>query len=284
MNFVKSSGLESQSSNNVSWTSNPIYRSPESAGVSWYDQATHWDPASEGIFSISQGSTNNPIPYWTNNDKNLSGIRNEWTKSEAQVASNSQSQITPQSQPSTSGLQAAASPVVTPESQATDRLSSAKTASKVATGITTVGNVLTGAASLTGPIGVAAAINSALGAATASAINSGNQATIVSDFAYNSKAQGTNAGHQAALIRDLDTAHASITNSGAQIGGIAGPLGAWFGSLIANAIQDSGPKDNYSDLKTSFGFGGRYNPQDTGAVNTHTTADLSGETNLISNV
>lgn len=284
MNFVKSSGLESLSSNNVSWTTNPIYKSPESAGVSWYDQATHWDPNSEGIFSISQNSTNNPIPYWSNNDANIQGIRNQWNQSESQVAANSIAQTSSNSQPSTSGLQAPIAALDSPETNATNRLANAKTTAKVATGISTVGNVLTGAASLTGPIGVAAAINSALGAATASAINSGNQATIASDFAQNSKAQGSQAGHQASLIRDLDSAHASITNSGAQIGGIAGPLGAWFGSLIANAIQDTGPKDNYSDLKTGFSFDGRFNPQDTGAVNTHTTADLSGQTNLVSNV
>lgn len=284
MNFVKSSGLESMSNNHVSWSNNPIYQSPESAGVSWYDQATHWDPASEGIFSISQNSTNDPIPYWSNNDSNLSGIRSQWQRSENQVASNGAAQIAPQAQPSTSGLQTIAPPVAPPEEVATDRLANAKTTAKVATGISTVGNVLTGAAALTGPVGVAAAINSALGAATAGAINSGNQAQIASDFAQNSKAKGDSATHQASLIRDLDSAHASITNSGAQIGGIAGPLGAWFGSLIANAIQDTGPKDNYSDLKTGFSFNGRFNPQDTGAVDSHSTAALSGQTNLVSNV
>lgn len=281
MNFVKSSGLQPLSSNNVQWNTNPIYKSPESAGVSWYDQATHWDPASEGIFSIAQNSTDNPVPYWASRDKDLQGIRNQWNLSENQASTNAQA-IT--ETPSSSGLQAATASMAPPEEVATDRLANAKTTSKVATGITTVGNVLTGAASLTGPLGVAAAINSALGSATASAINAGNQSTIVSDFAHNSQQQGPAAQHQASLIRDLDSAHASITNSGAQIGGIAGPLGAWFGSLIANAIQDSGPKDNYNDLKTSFSFDGRFNPQDTGAVNSQTTANLSGETNLISNV
>lgn len=284
MNFVKSSGLESLSSNNVSWSNNPIYKSPESAGVSWYDQATHWDPSSEGIFSISQSSTNNPIPYWSSRDSDLQGVRNQWSRSEAQVANNNEATTAANSQPSTSGLQTPIAPVATPEEVATDRLSGAKTASKVATGVSIAGNIATGAAALSGPLGVAAMINSALGSATAGAINSGNQSTIASDYAHNMKAQGPQAGNQAALIKDLDTAHASITHSGAQIGGIAGPLGAWFGSLIANAIQDSGPKDNYNDLKTGFSFDGKYNPQDTGAVNAASTASLTGETNLISNV
>lgn len=283
MNFVKSSGLESMSSNNVSWSNNPIYKSPESAGISWYDQATHWDPSSEGMFSIAQNSTNNPVPYWASRDSDLQGIRNQWSQSETQVAANAETANT-QAIPSTSGLQAPVASLATPEEVATDRLSSAKTASKVATGVSIAGNIGTAAASLTGPLGVAAMINSALGSATAGAINSGNQSTIASDFAHNSKQQGPQAGQQASLIRDLDTAHASITHSGAQIGGIAGPLGAWFGSLIANAIQDSGPKDNYSDLKTAFSFDGKYNPQDTGAVNAASTASLTGETNMVSNV
>lgn len=283
MNFVKSSGLESLSSNNVSWSNNPIYKSPEAAGVSWYDQATHWDPASEGIFSISQNSTDNPVPYWSSRNSDLQGIRNQWAQSENQVAANAEA-LNAQPVASTSGLSPSVTPVASPEEVAGDRLSAAKTTSKVATGISIAGNIGTAAASLTGPLGVAAMINSALGSATAGAIDAGNKATIASDFAHNSKAQGPQAGQQANLIRDLDTAHASITHSGAQIGGIAGPLGAWFGSLIANAIQDTGPKDNYSDLKTAFSFGGKYNPQDTGAVNSASTASLTGETNLISNV
>lgn len=280
MNFVKSSGLESLSSNNVQWNTNPIYKSPESAGVSWYDQATHWDPASEGIFSISQSSTNNPIPYWANRDKDLQGIKDQWNQSEAQVASNSSTSTSSAITPVTTNI----APVESPQEATTSRLDAAKTTSKIATGISTVGSVATGAAALTGPVGAAVALNAALGSATAGAINAGNQSTIASDFAFNAKQQGSNAQHQAQLIKEMDTAHAQITNSGAQIGGLAGPLGAWFGSLIANAIQDTGPKDNYSDLKTGFSFDGRFNPQDTGAVNTASTANLTGETNLISNV
>lgn len=284
MNFVKSSGLENLSSNNVTWSNNPIYKSPESAGISWYDQATHWDPSSEGIFSISQNSTNDPVPYWASRDSNLQGIRNQWSQAETQVAANSETATSPQALPSTSGLSTPTPSVASPEQVASDRLGNAKTASKVATGVSIAGNIATGAAALTGPLGVAAMINSALGSATAGAINAGNQATIASDYAHNAKQQGAQAGQQANLIKDLDTAHAQITNSGAQIGGIAGPLGAWFGSLIANAIQDSSPHDNYNDLKTGFSFDRKFNPQDTGAVNTASTANLTGQTNLISNV
>lgn len=282
INFVKASGSTPQNSNNVTWNTNPIYKSPESAGISWYDQATHWDPASEGIFSISQSSTDNPVPYWASRDKDLQGVRNQWNVSENQATANA---IAAQSSsPSTSGLSTIAPSLVEPETQAASRLSTSKDVAKVASGIATAGQVASSVGALTGPVGVALAINSALGSATAGAIDAGNKSTIASDYAFNAKQQGSSAGFQANLIRDLDTAHSQITASGAQIGGLAGPLGAWFGSLIANAIQDSEPKDNYSDLKTGYSFEGRFNPQDTGAVNTQSTANLSGETNLISNV
>jgi len=137
---------------------------------------------------------------------------------------------------------------------------------------------------MTGPVGAALMINAALGSATSGAIDAGNKSTIASDFVANSKAQGTQAQHQANLIRDIDTAHAQVTKAGADIGALGGPLGAWFGSLIANAIQDSGPKNSYDDMKTAFSFNGRYNPQDTGAVNSGTTANLSGVSNIQSNI
>lgn len=286
MNFVKSSGLSPMSSENVNWTSNPIYKSPEMAGISWYDQATHWDPHSEGIFSISQNSTNNPVPYWASRDSDLQGIRNEWSRSEKQVAQNSvasTSQVAPSSV-SASQSNVPIAPLATAESQAPAKLANSKDFSKVAGAVSGVGGAAISAASLTGPIGLAAAINAAAGAGTASAIDASNKATISSDYVANTKVQGSQSTHQAQLLKEIDTAHAGITASGAQIGGLAGPLGAWFGSLIANAVQDSTPKDTYNDLKTGYSFDGRFNPQDTGSVNSGTTANLSGQTNIQSNI
>lgn len=283
MNFVKSTGTESSVNGpSVTWNNNPIYQSPEASGISWYDQVNHWDPHAEGIFSISQNSTNNPVPYWANNDSNNAGIKNEWARSERQVTQNAASQV---AQPSTSGItgSTAAPPALALQEQNTNRLESARTASKVATGLSTVAQ---GAESLFAgtPMGAAALINSMLGSATAGAINSGNQAQISSDYIQNQKQIGPASHEQSGLIKEMQSAHAGITSAGAQIGGIAGPLGAWFGSLIANAIQDNKPSDNYSDLKTGFSFDGRFNPQDTGSVGTASTSQLSGQTNMIDNV
>lgn len=193
MNFVKSSGLEQLSSDHVSWTSNPIYQSPESAGVSWYDQATHWDPHSEGIFSISQNSTDNPVPYWTSRDQDLQGVRNVWDKTERQVAQNS---ITPSQTntptPSTSTVpNVPLTPLDTPETRSVSATNTSRTAQKVASGVATAGGVAASAAALSGPVGMAAAINAAIGGATAGAIDASNKASISADYVANQKVQGS---------------------------------------------------------------------------------------------
>lgn len=285
MNFVKSSGTENSLSNDViSWNTNPLYKSPEAAGVSWYDQATHWDPHSEGIFSIPQNSTDNPIPYWASRDQDLQGIRNEFTRSQNRVQENSTQMAAPQSTPSTSAPSIPAPSLGAAEAKLPSKLENAKLTSKVATGVSAVGSAGLSAASLTGPVGAALAINAAVGSAVAGGIDASNKSTIASDFVANSKVQGSQSTYQANLVRDMDTAHANVTKAGADIGALGGPLGAWFGSLIANAIQDSGPKDLYNDLKTGYSFDGKYNPQDTGAVNSASTSQLSGVSNIQSNI
>lgn len=286
MNFVKSSNSTSLSGPNVTWTTNPIYQSPEMAGISWYDQVNHWDPHSEGVFSISQASTNDPIPYWTNRESDLSGVRSQWSRIEKQSAQNALSQAAP-AIPSTSSAsqpRVPIAPLAAAETKGPAKIAQSKDVAKVASAVTGVGNAALSVASLTGPAGIAAAINAAAGAATASAIDAGNKSTIASDYVANTKVQGSQSTHQAQLLKEIDTAHANVTASGAQIGGLFGPVGAWLGSSLANAIQDSAPKDTYNDLKTGYSFEGRFNPQDTGSVNSGTTANLSGQTNIQSNI
>lgn len=284
MNFVKSTGLDQLSSNNVSWSSNPIYKSPESAGISWYDQINHWDPHSEGIFSIAQNSTDNPIPHWASRDQDLQGVRNVWDKTERQIAQNSVSsaQITPTPQTNTQSPNVPITPLDTPETRALGKTDSSRTAQKVASGVATAGGIAASAAALTGPVGIAAAINAAAGGATAGAIDASNKASISSDYVANSKVRGSQSIHQANLIKEMDTAHAGITASGAQIGGLFGPLGAIFGAKLADAFQDSKPSNLYDSLKTGYSFEGRFNPQDTGSANSATTANLSGHTDMTS--
>lgn len=284
MNFVKSSGLEQLSSDHVSWTTNPIYKSPESAGISWYDQATHWDPHSEGVFSISQNSTDNPVPHWASRDQDLQGIRNVWDKTEKQVAQNSlaPSQIATPAASNTTVPNVPLTPLDTPETRTVSATNTSRTSQKVASGVATAGGVAASAAALSGPIGMAAAINAAIGGATAGAIDASNKAAISADYVANQKVQGSQSTHQANLIREMDTAHAGITASGAQIGGLFGPIGAIFGAKLADAIQDSGPSNLYDNLKTGYSFDGRFNPQDTGSANSATTANLSGQTEMTS--
>lgn len=283
MNFVKSSGLDTLSSNHVSWTTNPTYKSPESAGISWYDQINHWDPRSEGIFSIAQNSTNDPIPHWASRDQDLQGVRNVWDKTEKQVAQNSIStaQITPQTG-DTIRPNVPLTPLDTPESKVKGAADTSRTAQKVASGVATAGGIAASAAALTGPVGIAAAINAAAGGATAGAIDASNKASISNDYVQNSKVRGSQSTHQANLIKEMDSAHAGITASGASIGGLFGPIGAIFGAKLADAFQDSKPSNLYDNLKTGYSFEGRFNPQDTGSVNSATTAGLSGHTDMTS--
>lgn len=283
MNFVRAS-QSSANTSNFSWNNNPIYQTPEQSGISWYDQVNHWDPASEGIFSISQSSTNDPIPYWASRDENLSNLRSDWTRSQQQVAENSAA-LTANASGTTPFNSSPSPTLAAAEAAVPGKVENAKSLAKVGNVVAGVGGTAASITSLTGPVGIAAAINAAAGAATAGAINAGNQNIISQDYVHNSKVQGSQAIHQANLIKEMDSAHAQITNAGASIGGLAGPLGAWLGSLITNAIQDTGPNNNhYDDLKTGYSFEGRFNPQDTGAVGSATTANLSGESNLQSNV
>lgn len=285
MNFVKSNGQNSLSGPTTSWTNNPIYQSPESAGVSWYDQATHWDPASEGIHSIAQNSTNDPIPYWASHEQNINGVRQLYTSPAKtnttglgytpQVASVAETSagLTP------SGAAELASAI-----GREGAVRSSQTAAEVSGGIATGVQAAEGIASAFPGPGTALLINSMAGDATASAINAGEKNTIASDFLQNSKQQGSQSGYQASLIQQMEQARSNANLAGGRIGGIFGPLGAVFGHMLAAAIQDTNPNSVYDDYKTGYSFEGKYNPQDTGAVNSGTTANLTGETNMIQNV
>lgn len=285
MNFVKANTVSNPSDSSFKWNTNPLYQTPEASGISWYDQVNHWDPHSEGIFSISQSSTNEPIPYWASRDSDLQNIRSDWTKTQNQVSENAASLSAPSTSSTASFSTVPSASLAGVQKELPDSVANAKSLAKVGNVVAGVGGTAASLASFTGPLGIAAAINAAAGSATAGAINAGNQNIISSDFVHNSKQQGSQAIHQANLVKELDTAHAQITNAGASIGGLAGPLGAWLGSLITNAIQDTGPNNNhYDELKTGYSFEGRFNPQDTGAVASASTANLSGNSNIISNV
>lgn len=285
MNFVKSNGNSSLSGSSVNWTNNPIYQSPENAGVSWYDQATHWDPASEGIHSIAQNSTNDPIPYWASHESNIASVRQLYN---SPIKTNTTGlgytpQITSVAETS-AGITPSGAAELAAAAGRESSVAASKTAAEVSGGVATGVQAIEGVASAFPGPGTALLINSIAGDATASAINASDKNTIASDFLQNSKQQGSQSGYQANLIRQMEEARSNANLAGGRIGGIFGPLGAFFGHMLASAFQDTNPNSVYDDYKTSYSFEGKYNPQDTGAVNSGTTANLTGETNMIQNV
>lgn len=285
MNFVKSTSSNFSNGSTTKWTNNPIYQSPESANVSWYDQATHWDPSFEGIASISQSSTNDPIPYWTNRDANFEGVRTLYTSPQK---TNTQGL----------GYQAVATPAETTSAFTTSarsselatsalRESSVRTSENaVATTEAVVGGVQAaeGVASLIPGPGTALLINSIAGDATASAINASDKNTIANDYLHNVKQTGSQSNYQASLIQQMEQARSNANLAGGKIGGLFGPLGAFFGHMLASAIQDNNPNAIYDNYKTTYSFDGRVNPQDTGLVNSGNSSMLTGDTNMIQNV
>lgn len=289
--FWKQNLLGPSNGNAVSWTNNPIYQSPEASGISWYDQVEHWNPASEGYEGFKPSNTNDTFSHWFDNNKNYSGLNETWNRTSETVAQNAKapapkiygtatpanaSIAPPVATPSTSGI---VNPAAGIQAATASAAEAGTVANKVADVTTGVAQTAEGIASAT-PVGMIALINSMLGDATAAGINASNQNQISKNYISNSMAKGSQSGFQAGLIKESEMAHANITNAGAKIGGIAGPLGAWFGSLIANAIQDSTPKDAYNDFKTGYSFDGKVNPQDTGLVASGTTSGLSGESNM----
>lgn len=289
MSFVRSNaGNSSNAYNEIQWRDNPAYQSPQQSGVSWYDQINHWDPHSEGIFSISQNSTNNPVPYWAHNDYNIASIRNEWG---ASTSTNNTSNVSGLSNRSFEANPLSPKNVATTSAPSVSGLSGElegplNAAKSLASGAGTAANVVKGveATASATPWGAIALVNSMLGDATAAGIDAGNRSTINKDFQANSMQLGSASQYQAGLIRDTQQIHANNELAGARIGGVFGPLGAYFGSLLANALQDNAPRDLYDSLKTGYSFDGKFNPQDTGSVNSGTTANLSGETNLQDNL
>lgn len=292
--FEKHSLLGPSNGPATTWTNNPIYQSPEAAGISWYDQVEHWNPASEGFQGFKPSNTNDTFAHWTDGNQNLSNLNQTWNQSTNLVSQNNQAMrpapapvktgsiaqgatvAPPVATPSTSGVVSPAGAITAATATTAEAAGVANKAADITTGVVQTAE---GVASAT-PVGMIALLNSMAGDATAAGINAANMSNISKNFVSNSMKPGASSTFQAQLIRDRDTAHAGITNAGAKIGGIAGPLGAWFGSLIANAIQDSGPKNDYEDFKTAYSFDGRVNPQDTNLVGSATTNDLSGEFNM----
>lgn len=285
MNFVKSSSNYAAGPT-TQWTNNPVYQSPEMAGVSWYDQATHWDPNSEGIQSIASFTTNDPNPYWAFRDTTQQGLESLWSapaKNNTYGLGYSPATVASQE----ASIASSVNPAITSELAATTSRQAASTASEsLVSGSETAAKAVQGVEGMFSfvPGGTALLVNSMAGDATAAGIGATKNTLVAEDYKKNALQTGSQSGFQAQLIRDMEQMRANNITAGARIGGVLGPLGAWFGSMIADAIQNSAPRDVYNDYKTGYSFEGKYNPQDTGAVNSGTTSDLTGQSNMIENV
>lgn len=283
MNFVRGSNSLSVNEPTVTWNNNPIYESPQHSGISWADQVDHWNPEAEGITSIPQHKTENPIPYWASRDTNLANVRQEYARIERQVQSNSIAPITQTETPREVGnLPTPVAPVQDITKQGLDASKSIQKAAGVATGI---GSGALGIASMAGgPLGSIAMANAALGSGVSSLLSASTQNAINEDSVHNSLQNGTNAGTQSRIIRDMQNAQAGVEQSGSQFGGLFGPVGALIGQLLGHAASGSTAEGLYDKLQTGYTFGGRFNPQDSGSVNASTSADLSGSSNMQSSI
>lgn len=284
MRFIQGETLNHVPNESFTWNTNPIYQSPERSGISWYDQANHWNPEAEGLTSIPQHQTETPIPYWAERDTNLASLRTEFDRSSRLAQNNASAALAtiPETPASMGSLPTPMAPV---QEAATRGLDSSKGITKAANVATGVGSGALGLAAMAGgPLGSIAMANAALGSGTAAILNASNQSAITNDYAANVNQNGSNSGVQARIIRDLQTGQAAREGAGAQMGGLFGPVGALLGNFFAGLAGGHTQDNLYDKLKTGYSFDGRFNPQDTGSVNSSTTADLSGTSNMTSSI
>lgn len=121
----------------------------------------------------------------------------------------------------------------------------------------------------------AAMINQQLGEATNQTMTAKTNESITNDYSQNLAQHGLNVGLNSAIIRDQQESINQSANAGGSFGALFGPIGALIGHAVAGTVAA-----NPSLLNTANSFGGMYNPSDTNAVASATTADLSGESNL----
>lgn len=273
-------------SESVQWTNNPAYISPEHAGISWYDQVEHFNPESEGLVSYPQGGStvtfaeiedSLPHPEILTTQRNI----------EARAAANSAQAISAPAPPPP--VAPATNSGVVGELARTAGIESAQNTNRIlnttAEGLASGAQAAEGVLSLVPGPGTAALITSLAGNATADILGASRNSSIANDYLHNVKQQGAESTFQASLIRDMEQIRQQNMTAGAKIGGIFGPLGALLGGLLTDVIQGTPtPNSTYNDYKTSYSFDGKFNPQDTGAVNSGTTSDLSGQSNLNENV
>jgi hypothetical protein len=185
--FVPASSATQSTGSSVTWNSNPIYQSPESAGISWYDQATHWEPNDENIESTGINSNQFNEPYWASRSESNGYSWNnsaevDWNRTANQTTLGANTAEAANEAPTnnTEGLS---------EQFRTEALN-AETASEAEEGVESA--VKTGE-SFGGPWGIAAIVAQSLGDVTTNALTAGMKNTETQDFMQNSINQGIGA-------------------------------------------------------------------------------------------
>lgn len=277
--FQRASEPDNPFTNEIAWSSNPTYQSPESSSTSWYDQTTHWDSNSEGIENIPSSSELNSEPFYLNRS----------TFEDYSWNTGANQYLQPQTGwPGRQGLGANISEA-TAEATTVPAGDLSGLPAELSEGVeATLGAVETGAEAVeTGAevaegfsgFGIAAIINQQLGQATANAMTANMRETQTADFAKNTIQQGMGAQLQAGIIDKIEGANIDKTSSIAGIGSILGPAGAAAGKAIGSAIYS--PGNAY--MNTANSFNGMVNPQDTGIVQSLNTTAQTGDTQMIEN-
>lgn len=274
-NFTRATLPDDISGNEISWSTNPTYQSPELSGTPWYDQATHWEPNSEGIESNLNDLSSNFEPYWASRATSNSY---SWTRGPEALWN-----ATPKNDTIGLGANTAEAEEESIATNSEGLSSELSGASEVLSGLETGAEAVeTGAEVAEGfsGLGIGAIINQQLGMATTNAITANLRETQNTDFIQNATQQGIGAELQANLIKGTEGANIENISAISGIGSILGPVGSLAGAAIGQSIY----QPNSAYLNTANSFGGMINPQDTGIVQSLNTDQATGDTQQVDNV
>lgn len=162
--------------------------------------------------------------------------------------------------------------------------STSNTLSEITEGAEEVEGIAEGAVAESGiglPVALAAAANQQIGEAYVRAESANTENLINQDYAQNMAQHGLNVGLDSSIIRGNQEATRQNIESAGLAGSVFGLPGALIGQALASTVSAN---PNSSILNTAQSFGGAYNPSDTNAVASASTANLSGQSNLVDNV
>lgn len=126
------------------------------------------------------------------------------------------------------------------------------------------------------PLGIAALINQQVGQGLNQALTASMQNTQSQDYIQNIQQHGVNVQLNADLIKSAEQQTIDAKTAGGNLASLFGPLGTIIGRAAAGTVQQ-----NSNFLNTDASFSGWVNPSDTGIANSASTADPSGQSDMI---